>query len=64
LESIPESGEIPDPVLQRTAITNNTSNSLCNTERSLDHPETKESNLTWTAQILLGVRGVESNNCL
>jgi hypothetical protein len=34
LESIPESGEIPDPVLQSTAITDNTSNSLCNTERS------------------------------
>jgi hypothetical protein len=26
LKSIPESGEIPNPVLQSTAITNNTSN--------------------------------------
>jgi hypothetical protein len=36
LESIPESGEIPDPALQSTAITDNTSsNSLClATERS------------------------------
>jgi hypothetical protein len=34
LKSIPESGEIPDLILQSTAITNNTSNSFCNTERS------------------------------
>jgi hypothetical protein len=30
---------------------------------NLDHQETNMSNLTWTAQILLGVRRVESNNC-
>jgi hypothetical protein len=35
LESIPESGEIPNPAHQSTAITDNTSNSLClATERS------------------------------
>jgi hypothetical protein len=38
LESIPENGKIPDPVLQSTAITNNAS-CLATTEISRNRPK-------------------------
>jgi hypothetical protein len=60
LESIPENGEIPDLVLQSTAITNNDS-CLATTETSRNRREL--SYMDMTAQILFVVRG-EKNKYL